>query len=390
MADVGGRAAHASVHADLGRPPSARRRAEGLGAHRRGGRASARLRIADPDGMRWIDRIRYYWRGVFRRDRIDRELDEELGSWVDELARRHRRRGHDEATAQRLALADLGGVDRLRDEVRSTRPGHPVEGLMQDIRYAWRSLRRSPGFLTAVVLTFALGIGANTAIFSVVNAMLISPLPYRDASRLVFVWTDNTATGYPRVPLSGAELVDLRTRTTHFDGFGAIWSNTTTLTGDGEPEQLRIGLVTSDFFSVLGAPAALGRTFDQADETGAPGILLSWGLFERRFGGDPAIVGRRIQTNGQPVTVIGVMPKDFRLLLPTDSAVPDDLQAWQMLRGANLARGPRGQQFLRVVGRMKPGVSVAEARQEIAAVAAQISREFSEYGTAGRQFTTVA
>ena len=339
--------------------------------------------------MRWIDRVRYYWRGVFRRARLDRELDEELGSWVEELARRHRRRGHDEATARQLALADLGGVDRLRDEVRSTRPGHTVEGVMQDVRYGWRSLRRTPGFLAAVVLTFALGIGANTAIFSVVNAMLIAPLPYRDASRLVFVWTDNTSTGYPRVPLSGVELVDLRTRTTLFNGFGAIWSNTTTLSGDGEPEQLRIGLVTSDFFAVLGATAMIGRTFDQTDETGPPGMLISWGLFERRFGGDRSIVGRRIQANGQPITVIGVMPKEFRLLLPTDSAVPDDLQAWQLLRGANLARGPRGQQFLRVVGRMKPGVRLAEARQEINAVAAQISREFTEYGSAGRQFTTV-
>ncbi|HKV99760.1 MAG TPA: ABC transporter permease [Vicinamibacterales bacterium] len=338
--------------------------------------------------MRWIDRFRYYCRAVLRRGRIDRELDEELGSWVDELARRHQGRGHDEPTAQRLALADLGGVDRLRDEVRSTRPGHTVEGVMQDVRYAWRSLSRSPGFLTAVVLTFALGIGANTAIFSVVNAMLIAPLPYRDAGRLVFVWTDNTSTGYPRVPLSAAELVDLRTRTTHFEGFGAIWANTTTLT-DGEPEQLRIGLVTSDFFSVLGAPAAIGRTFDATDETGPPGMLISWALFERRFGGDPSVVGRRIQSNGQPITVIGVMPKDFRLLLPTDSSVPDDLQAWQMLRAANFARAPRGQQFLRVVGRMKPGVSVEAARQEISSAAAQISREFTEYGTAGRQFTTV-
>jgi predicted permease len=339
--------------------------------------------------MRWIDRARYYWRAVFRRDRVDRELDEELGTWVEELASRHRRRGHDEPTARRLALADLGGVDRLRDEVRSTRPGHTVEGVMQDLRYAWRSLRRSPGFLVAIVSTFALGIGANTAIFSVVHAMLLAPLPYRDASRLVFVWTDMTSSGYPRAPLSPAELTDLRTRTTHFDGFGAIWANTTTLTGDGEPEQLRIGLVTSDFFSVLGAPAALGRTFDQTDETGTPGMLISWGLFDRRFGGDPTVVGRRIQANGQPVTVIGVMPKDFRLLLPADSAVPDDLQAWQMLRAANFARAPRGQLYLRVVGRMKAGVSVSEARQEIASVAAQISREFSEYGVSGRQFTAV-
>jgi putative ABC transport system permease protein len=339
--------------------------------------------------MRWIDRARYFLRGLFHRDRVDRELDEELDAWIDELATRHRRDGHDEATARRMARADLDGVDRLRDEVRSTRPGQMWEGMMQDLRQACRALARTPGFTVAVTLTFALGIGANTAIFSVVNAMLLEPLPYRDASRLVFVWTDMTSSGYPRAPLSGPELIDLRTRTKGFDGFGAIWTNTTTLAGDGEPEQLRVGLVTSDFFSVLGATAALGRTFDASDESQTPGMLISWGLFERRFGGDASIVGRRIVANGQPITVIGVMPKTFRLLLPTDSAVPDDLQAWQLLRAAGLARSPRGQLFLRVVGRMHPGVRVAAAQQEVSAVAAQISREFSEYGAAGRQFTTV-
>ena len=338
--------------------------------------------------MRWLDRTRYFLRALVQRDRVDRELDEELDAWLDELTARHRRDGHDEAAARRLARAEMRGVDRLRDEVRSTRPGHTWEGMMQDVRQAWRTLARTPGFTTAVTLTFALGIGANTAIFSVVNAMLLEPLPYRDASRLVFVWTDMTASGYPRAPLSGPELVDLRTRTKSFDGFAAIWANTTTLTGDGEPEQLRIGLVTADFFSVLGATAALGRTFDSSDESQPAGMLISWGLFERRFGGDPSVVGRRIFANGQPVTVIGVMPKTFRLLLPADSAVPDDLQAWQLLRGAGLPRAPRGQLYLRVIGRMRPGVHLAEARQDVSAVAAQISREFTEYGSAGRQFTT--
>ena len=127
---------------------------------------------------------------------------------------------------------------------------------------------RAPGVSLVIIATLALGIGANTAIFSIVNAMLIAPLPFRDSSRLVFVWSDLTDAGYPRAPLSGPELNDLRERGTLFSGFGAIWSNTASLDGDPEPEQLRIGLVTTDFFSVLGADAALGRVFAPDDAHG--------------------------------------------------------------------------------------------------------------------------
>jgi predicted permease len=199
-----------------------------------------------------------------------------------------------------------------------------------------------------------------------------------------------TDAGYPRAPLSGPELKDLRERATTCSSFAAIWSNTTALTGEGDPEQLRIGLVTADFFQVLGAEPALGRTFRPADAApGAhPTILLAWSVFQRRYAADPSLVGRDILVNDRPATVIGVRPRAFRLLLPPDSAVPDDLQAWQPF-GANLERGPRGQHFLRVIGRMHPGVTVAQARDDITAVARRISREFAEYGAAGRIFNTV-
>src|SRR5262249_46341207 len=145
----------------------------------------------------------------------------------------------------------------------------------QDVRYALRGLRRSPGFTSVAVLTLALGIGANSAIFSVVRAMLIAPLPYRDSGRLVFVWSDMTAIGYPRAPLSAPELKDLRDRSTLFDGFGSIWATTGALTGDGDPEQLRVGLVSTNFFSLLGTDAAIGRTFAAEDESfAAPRAIL--------------------------------------------------------------------------------------------------------------------
>jgi predicted permease len=267
-----------------------------------------------------------------------------------------------------------------------------LDTTLQDVRYAFRGLWRSPGFAAVAILTLALGIGANTAIFSVVRAMLLAPLPYRDSSRLVFVWSDMSAAGYPRGPLSGPELKDLRDRSTLFTSFGSIWATTGALTGTGDPEQLRVGLVTTNFFSaVLEADAAIGRTFTADDESQAAprAILLSWPLWQRRFGGDPAIVGRAIQVNGQPMTVVGVMRADFRLLMPPDAAVPDDLQAWLPLNPLSLTRGPRGQMFLRVVGRMKPEVTLDRARDEVNAIAARISREFSDYGSKGRAFTTV-
>ena len=193
--------------------------------------------------------------------------------------------------------------------------------------------------------------------------------------------------GYPRGPLSGPDLQNLREGSRSCTDFGAIWATgTVALTGEGPPEQLRSALVTANFFDVLGAESAIGRTF-RADDS-APGahptILLGWDLFARRFGGDPAIVGRQILVNDQPTTVIGVMPRSFRLLLPQDSSVPDRLQVWQPF-WHDLEGGPRGHLFLRVIGRMRPGVTVDQARADLDSIAGRITREL---GT-DRAFTTV-
>src|SRR5438105_2280150 len=161
--------------------------------------------------------------------------------------------------------------------------------------------------------------------------MLLEPLPYREADRLVFIWLNRNQAGYPRGPMSGPDLRDLRTRSQTFVDFGGIWaSGAIALTDEGEPEQLRAALVTTNFFQVLGAEAALGRTFRAEDSApGAePTILIGWDLFQRRFGGDAAVVGRTIHVDGHLATVVGVMPRSFRLLLPADSSTPDRLQAW--------------------------------------------------------------
>ncbi len=340
--------------------------------------------------MPLTSRLASLWRTLFRRRRLETDLEDELSGYLEELTRKKAREGLAPHEARRAAAIAMGGIESVKEQTRDVRAGAGFETALRDVRHAARALWKSPGFAVATILTLGLGIGANTAIFSLVNAMLLSPLPYRDSSRLVFVWSDMSEAGYPRAPLSGPELADLRRRARLFTGFGAIWANSAALTGEGDPEQLRVGLVTTDFFGVLGAEPALGRTFRAGDDASdAPStVVLSDALWRRRFGADPHVVGRRVMYAGQPATVIGVMPESFRLLLPPDSAVPDDLQAWATF-WPRMTEDPRGQQFLRVVGRMKPGVTLAQGKSEIDGIAAQISKEFSVYGAAGRRYDTV-
>jgi predicted permease len=337
-----------------------------------------------------LTRLRSAWRTLTRQRDLDRDLEAEIGSAVEMLVEKHRASGLDSEAARRAALLELGAPASITEQVRDARAAAGLLTLMRDLRLAWRGLLRSPGFAVVAITTLALGIGANAAIFSVVQRILLQPLPFREADRLVFVWSDMTAAGYPRGPLSGPELADLREQGLLFEAFGAIWANTGAITGDGEPQQLRIGLVTTNFFDVLGASAALGRTFTADDESSGPptAVLLSAGLWQARYGGDPTIVGRRILVNGQPMTVVGVMPVNFRLLMPPDSSVPDDLEAWLPFN-RNMPRGLRGQMFLRVIGRLRPGVTVEAAGREVTAIAERIGRAYPEYGSAGRRFTLV-
>lgn len=334
--------------------------------------------------------VRHAIRRLLGRSASERDLDDELRFALDELTERYEAGGLPRREARRAAAMELGGVEQLKEGLRDIQPGAALEAALRDGRYALRSLGRAPAFTVAIILTLGLGIGGAVAIFSIVNTLLLRPLPYRDAERLVFVWQDLIDAGYPRAPLAGPELEDLRLRSTLFDGFGGIWATTATLTGPHEPEGLRIGLVTPDFFHVLGADAALGRTFTAGDqdESGSSSVLLGWPLFQRRFAGDPAVIGRRIDINQVPATVVGVMPEGFRLLLPPDASVPDHLQAWQVLP-RSFERGPRTQQFIRVVGRMKPAVDLRAAQEEIERLGREAGREHADYGPSGARFYAV-
>jgi len=328
------------------------------------------------------------WQSLFRTSRLDRELDEELRGYLDDLIEKKIRAGADRASARRAAMIEMGGMTQVKAEVRRVRPGAGIEALWQDARFTWRALIRKPAFAAVTIITFALGIGTNTAIFSIVNSILIQPLPYRDASELVSVWIDMTSAGFPKAPLSGPELGDLRQRGTLFSSFGGVWPNSTTITGDREPEQLTIGRVTANFFDTLGAPAFLGRTFESNDEAQGARltVVLSYATWQRRYGGDPSVVGRSVIVDGGPATIIGVMPEDFRLLLPPDAGVPENLEAFVPF-GARVVYGSRATRFLRIVGRMKPGVTLDQAGQQITQIGEAVTKEFTSYSRASRLFT---
>ncbi|MGD8699817.1 MAG: ABC transporter permease, partial [Gemmatimonadales bacterium] len=200
--------------------------------------------------------------------------------------------------------------------------------LFQDLRYAIRRLRHAPGFTLVAVLTLGLGIGANTAVFSVVNAVLLRPLPYSDPDRLTLIWT-NFGIDLPQNWLSGPEFEELREFNTTFEEVGVVVPTTASLIGAGEPEQLDVAAASGTFFSVLDVEPQLGRLMTEADDHGAANkvLVLSDGFWKRRFGAEPGIIGTTLNLDGQVFTVVGVLPPGFQILHP-DAQFPKSVDAW--------------------------------------------------------------
>jgi predicted permease len=239
--------------------------------------------------------------------------------------------------------------------------------MIQDVRYAFRTLRRSPGFTVVVVGTLALGIGATTAIFSVVNAILLQPLPYSNGDRLVWIWENNLSKNIPINPASPGNLNDWRSQSRLFERLSAWEGQSFNLTSRGTPERVLGARVFADFFDVVGIRPALGRTFHpEEDRAGAGAVaLLSHGFWQRRFGGDPSILGRTITVDGKTFTVIGI--------IPSGQTVPFNLfELWIPFALDADHMGAHGERFLRPVGRLKRGVSVRQAQAELGAIARRL------------------
>jgi len=328
-------------------------------------------------------------RNLFRRERVERDLEDELASAVEMLAAENVASGMGPEEARREARIALGGVQQVKEAVRESRTGAGLETLWQDVRYALRMLRRSPGFSAVAVATLALGIGANTAIFTVLDATLIAPLPYAEPSRLVMLWTGYREARQPRVPASGHEVLEIRRRSRELAEVAGIWVGAGSLTGEGEPERVRLALTTSNFLGIFGVPPALGRTLLPSDEGAQrPSIVLSDGFWRRRFGGDTAVIGKAVRIDGGLATIVGVMPAGFDVVFAGDSSVPPGIEIFTTF-GRDLAEMPRDMGWIRMVARLAPRATPASAQAELSAIAERLRAEFAEYATPGLELQVV-
>jgi len=310
-----------------------------------------------------MGRMREAWRrlrSLGRRDAIEGGLDEEIRFHIDQQTEKNLRAGMSPREARRLALVAFGGAERVKESTRDEFRPALLEDSLRDIRYGARALRRAPGFTVVSSLTLALGIGASTAVFSVVNGVLIKPLPYPESETLVSLRHTALGAGLADVPMSPAQFFTYRDETRTFQEIGLWSSGVANVTGAAAPEEVQSLLVTHGTLQALGVRPAVGRWFTREDD--APGsvetVILTDGYWQRRYGGDPAMIGRTVTIDARPREVIGVMPDGFRFL---DAGV-DVILPYRFDRSALFLRKP----MFQGIARMKPGVTLAQANADVA------------------------
>jgi hypothetical protein len=325
-----------------------------------------------------IQRLVFGLRALFDRRTVEREIDEELRFHLDMEASARQRRGLDANTARTEAARVFGGFESTKDELRDARGGNGVENTVKDLRYAVRALRRNPGFTIVAIITLALGIGANTALFSVVNGVLLRPLPYAEPDASSPFATRGTGT-----PTSSARSHQSRPRSTSITAMvprrsrrsASIRPPSVSLTGDGEPERLPAACAQCGVFS--GARSRPGSRACHQLVRGCPGVnvvVLGYGLWQRRFGGARDIVGQSIILDGTATTVVGVMPEGFRV--PEQLSETDAAQLFVPLGLSRDSTMIRGSHFLSGVARLRRGVTPSQASADVASVARRFPVEF--------------
>jgi predicted permease len=342
--------------------------------------------------MPLFKRVSFALRALFDRRTVEREIDDELRFHLDMEAAQRNRDGVSASMARTEAARLFGGVERTKDELRDARGGNGVDNVMKDLRYALRALRRNPAFTAIAVLTLALGIGANTALFSVVNGVLLRPLPYADPDRLMSIrntWADNSNPLTATTSISPAEYFDYFDRLTAFESFGVYASNTMSLTGDGDPELGPAMFMTAGAMKALGVNAAAGRVFTVEEDVPRLNVgVLSFGLWQRRFGGSRDVIGRTIQVDGQPMTIVGVMPEGFRV--PTQLSDTDPAQIFVAFGFSRDNISIRGSHYLSGIARLEPGRTLAQGRADVAAIASRFPMEFPDDYPARMNFAGTA
>ncbi|MDQ3650646.1 MAG: ABC transporter permease [Acidobacteriota bacterium] len=319
-----------------------------------------------------LPRFLSLWRNLFHKDDVEQELTEEVSAYLELLIETKIKEGLKPEAARRAALIELGGMEQVKESVREVRMGHHLETVWQDIRYGVRTLLKHKGFTAVAVLTLALGIGANTAIFSLINVALLKPLPYPDAEQIVSIW--ETTPGGSRNSVSGGVFKDWRAHNSRFSHVALYKDVRLNLTGEGTPEHVAGLQVSTEYLSVLGVDPLLGRGF-AAGEDAMGGdnrvVVLAYQFWQRRYGADALIVGRTVSLNQIPYTVIGVLPPGALLqdeamfLMPFVIDVDTDTVKWA-----------RGYHCCGALGRLAPGVTASEAQAELRVIKQQLTAEY--------------
>jgi predicted permease len=330
--------------------------------------------------MGWRQELTFIIRRLIHRRHAERELDEEIRAHLEMEIERNIANGMSPEEARLAARRSFGSVAIAKEDSRTMWGLGSLEILWQDMRYGLRMLLKNPGFTTVAVLTLALGIGANTAIFSVVNGVLFKSLPFPESERLLEL--SETSKDAPVMMVAYPNYLDWRARQTVFEDLAARYPAGGVLTGDGEPERVFGRWVTASFFPTLGVKPHLGRYFNEdEDKPGAAAVIvLGYGLWQRRYGGDPNLIGKTILYNSESWTVVGVTPADFDFYgqnnLSNDFFIPLGRQIadWEFMRD-------RRSHNVWVTARLKPGVAIEQARAQMKSIAAQLEKQYPASNT---------
>ena len=321
--------------------------------------------------MRWIYKLPLRFRSLLRKTHVERELTDELRFHLEKLIEEKVASGMTPEEAHHAAMRELGGMEQIKEQCRDMRKVNYIEHFFQDVRYGRRMLAKNPGFTTVAVLTLALGIGANTAIFSVVNAVLLRPLPFPQPDRLVLLWATNQRTGETEDVSSYPDFLDWKVQSKSFDGMAAFTNRTLTLSAGNETELASGVRVAPGFFETLGVLPALGRTIHPGEEeAGASHVaLLSDSFWKRRYGGRADILGQTIGVNEESYTIVGVIPQGFNI----SPNGPEQIYVPQV-------KDPdRGHGFLLIVGRLRPHVSISEAQAEMDLISRRLTEQYPKF-----------
>lgn len=323
--------------------------------------------------MRVPPRLVSFCRNIFRKDRVEQELTDEVQAYLDLLIEANVKKGLQPAEARRAALLEMGGVEQVKESVRDVRVGHILETVRQDLQYGARMLLKRPGITLVAALALALGIAANTTIFTTVHALILRPFNFSRQDQLIVVWEQNLAVRTMRGAVAPGNFVDWRQRNKTCELLVAIEQYDADLADGDLPERFVGSRVTGGFFDALGVNAAHGRTFLPEDYE--PGhdqvVVLKHSFWRQCFDADPEIIGRRLTINEKNFLVVGVMPPDFNYPYPSG-------QMWTPLLFNLAEQTNRQRHYLQVIGLLKPGVSKDQAQSDLTEISRHVQTEFSE------------